>query len=228
VTVQRYHILPSMSPAEVLRCALQDKLALVRKMMGPFEQMRRKHLKGDRAAVLEQVETYTAPSGNRWIVVLRARKSGIQVYHFVWYRGMDSRIRAMRIRWDGGGQSHFSWHVLEQYAARFSPDVEAEERLLQFVANNYDVAFKAEEVGEGNTNMNMFGGIRQGLLFGVLDEETDILHITTFVDHSLFFPDQVKLMEQLDFQRFMGSLSDGQRQALLEKRKAQEAEGGPP
>ena len=211
-----------MSAAEVLRCALQDKLAVVRKLSGPFEQLRRRHLKGDRTAVLEEVLTYTAPSGNRWIFVMRARKSGIQVYHFVWYRGTDNRIRAMRIRWDGGGQTHFSWHVLEQYAARFSPDVEAEERLMQFVANNYDVAFKAEEVGEDNTNMNMFGGARQGLLFGVLDEKTDILHITTFVDHSLFFPDQVKLMEQLDLQRFMGSLSDGQRAALLAKRRAQE------
>ncbi|MBK7383312.1 MAG: hypothetical protein IPI81_08240 [Flavobacteriales bacterium] len=218
----RYHILPGMRPPEVLRCAWHDKVPLVHKMMRPFEDLRRRHLKGDRTAVLEQVERYTAPSGNRWIVVLRARKSGIQVYHFVWYRGTDNRIRAMRIRWDGGGQAHFSWHVLEQYAARFSPDVEAEERLLQFVTHNYDVAFKAEEIGEDNTNMNMFGGIRQGLLFGVLDEQADIVYITTFVDHSLFFPDQIQLMEQLDFQRFMGSLSDGQRQAILEKRRKQE------
>ncbi|MBK8498767.1 MAG: hypothetical protein IPL52_08115 [Flavobacteriales bacterium] len=225
--VPRYHILPSMSPPEVLRCASHDKLAVTHKLMRPFEQLRRRHLKGDRTAVLEEVVSYTAPSGNRWILVLRARKSGIQVYHFVWYRGMDNGIRAMRIRWDGGGQTHFSRHMLEQYAARFSPDVEAEERLLQFVANNYDVAFKAEEVGEDNTNMNMFGGARQGLLFGVLDDKTNILHITTFVDHSLFFPEQVKLMEQLDFQRFMGSLSEGQRAAVLAKRKAEQGDGPP-
>lgn len=224
----RYHILPGMSPAEVLRCAWHDKPAIVHKLMRPFEQLRRRHRKGDRSAVLEEVVTYTAPSGNRWILVLRARKSGIQVYHFVWYRGTDNRIRAMSIRWDGGGHTHYSWHVLEQYAARFSPDVEAEERLLQFVSNNYDVAFKAEEVGENNTNMNMFGGARQGLLFGVLDERTDILHITTFVDHSLFFPDQVKLMEQLDHQRFLGSLSEGQRQAIVAKRKAGEGAEGEP
>lgn len=226
MALQRYHILPDMSPPDVVRCALYDKPALDRKMQRPMEQLRRKHLKGDRTAVQEEVESYTAPSGNHWIVVMRYRKSGVQVYYFVWYRGMDRHIRAMRIRWDGGGQVHFSWHVLEQYAARFSPDVEAEERLVQFVANNYDVAFKAEEIDEDNTNMNMFGGIRQGLLFGVLDEKTDILHITTFVDHSLFFPDQVKLMEHLDFQRFMGSLSEGQRKALLEKRKAQEGGSG--
>lgn len=226
--VPRYHILPTMSPPEVVRCALHDKPALDRKMLRPMEQLRRQHLKGDRTAVLEHVETYTAPSGNRWIIIMRYRKSGIQVIHFVWYRGMDSRIRAMRIRWDGASQVHFSWHVLEQYAARFSPDVDAEERLLQFVSNNYDVAFKAQSVGDDDDNMNILGGIRQGLLLGVYDDTEDIVYTTTFVDHGHFFPDQEKMMEQMDFERFIGSLSLGQRKALLEKRQAQEGEGGQP
>ena len=218
----RYHILPTMWPPEVVRCAVHDKPALDRKMQRPMEELRRKHLKGDRTAVLEHTETYTAPSGNRWIVVMRYRKSGIQVIHFVWYRGTDSRIRAMRIRWDGASQLHLSWHVLEQYAARFSPDVEAEERLLQFVTNNYDVAFKAQSVGEDDENMNVFGGLRQGLLMGVYDEKEDIVYATTFVDHGHFFPDQVKMMEQMDFERFIGSLSLGQRSTLQERRREQE------
>ena len=225
----RYHILPSMQAPEVVRCALHDKPALERKMQRPMEQLRRRHLKGDRSAVLEQVERYTAPSGNHWIVVMRYQKSGIQVIQFVWYRGMDNRIRAMRIRWDGLTQVHFSWHVLEQYAARFSPDVAAEERLLQFVSNNYDVAFRSQRIIEDDDDdddLNTYGGIRQGLLTGVYDPEEDIVYTTTFVDHGHFFADQVKMMEQMDFERFMGSLTPGQRKALLEKREARE--GGSP
>lgn len=114
-----------MSPPEVVRCALHDKPALDRTVLRPIEQLCQ-HLKGDQAAVLEHVESYSAPSGKRWIVVMRYRKSVIQVLHFVLRRGSDRHIRAMRIRWDVATQAHFSWHVLEEYAARSSPDVEAE------------------------------------------------------------------------------------------------------
>lgn len=94
--------------------------------------------------------------------------------------------------------------------------------MLQFVTNNYDVAFKAQIVGEDDDNMNVLGGIRRGVLVGVYDHTDDIVYTATFLDHGHFFPDQVKMKDQMDFERLLGSLSLGQRKALLERREARE------
>lgn len=219
----KYRVLPGMTEAEVVRAAKHDKPALDRKMQRPMELLRRRHMKGDRKEVLEEAHPYEAPSGNRWWVVMRYSKAGIQVIHFVWYRGMDNWIRAARIRWDGGSAVHYSRHLLEQYGARFSPDVHAEERLEQFIRNNYDVALKAEELDTDNNNV--LGGIRQGLLLGVYDEVQDVACMTTFVDHGHLFADQIALCETFDFERLLGSLSEGQRTLLRERRKKEEERG---
>lgn len=211
-------ILPGMTPLEVLRAARADLRSVENKMQRAKELLRRRHRKGDRKAVLVELHDYTSPSHIPWMVVLRYCKAGIQTFHYCWYRGMDRRMRALYLNWECGTAFHFSKHVFDQYSARFSPDVSAEERLRQFFLANHmysthTVDLMADEVED-------IVSVGQGWLLGVRDEEEPLTYLTTFIDQGHFFADQHELEERLEFERLLAGMSLGQRAELLKKMKA--------
>ena len=211
-------MLPYMTEGEVLQEALRDLPTVERKMQRTKELLRRKHIKGDRKAVLVELHEYTSPQANNWMVVMRHCKAGIQCFHYAWYRGMDQRMRAIYVSIDGSSAFHYSKHVFDQYSDRFSPDVSAEERLRQFFLENHmyschTVDLMAEVVED-------IVSVNQGWLFGYRDEEEDSLTcLTTFVDQGRFFEDQHRLEEKLERDRLLAGMSLGQRKEFLRKLK---------
>ncbi len=215
-------ILPGMSHIEVLRHAQKDIPAVERKFQRAKELLMRRHLKGDRTAVLTEAHSYRSPARNNWIVVLRYSKAGIQTFHYCWYRGTDGRMRAVYVRGAEGPSFHYSKHVFDRYSERFSPDVNAEERLRQFFLENhmfagYTVDLEAEEVED-------IISVNQGWIFGTRhDEDADeLIHLTTFVDQGHFFPEQHKLEERLEFDRLLAGMSQGKRDLIRRMKEAGE------
>ena len=214
-------VLPNMTPAQVLHEAQRELPCVERKFQRTKELLKRRHLKGDRKAVLVEIHPYTAPSRNTWFVVLRYSKAGIQTFHYCWYRGTDRRMRAVYVRPDGSTAFHYTRHVFDQYSTRFSPDVSAEARLRQFFLENHmwaahTVDLMAEEVED-------IISVNQGWLFGNRDPEENLTHLSTFVDQGHFFADQHQLEERLEFDRMLNSMSAGQRAEALRKLKAADA-----
>ena len=210
-------IVPAMTEWEVVRDAVKDFPALNRKMQRPMELLARRHKKGDRKAVLDEIHAYHAPTGNNLYVVLRYCKAGIQIFHFAWYRGRDGHLRAVYVRENGSTAFHFSYHVFVQYSSRFSPDVTAQERMRQFFLNNY--MYVCHEVDPLADEREVITSVNQGWLFGVMDEEENLLYLTTFVDQGKFFPNQHRLEERLEFERSLGGLTPGQKAQVLAKLK---------
>ena len=215
-------ILPGMEPVEVLPHAQRDLPTVERKFQRAKELLVRRHLKGDRKAVLVEIHPYKAPSHNNWLVVLRCCKAGIQVFHYCWYRGTDRRMRAIYVRPDGNTAFHYSKHVFDQYSFRFSPDVTAEERLKQFFLENH--LWAAHTVDLMADEIEDIISVNQGWLFGVRDEEENLIHLTTFVDQGKFFEDQHKLEERLEFERLLAGMGEGKRNLIRKLREASEAE----
>lgn len=213
-------IVAGMNHVEVMRAALRDLPAVERKMQRAKELLRRKHLKGDRKAVLTEIHAYVAPSYNNWYVVLRYCKAGIQTFHYCWYHGTDGRMRAVYVRPDGRTAFHYSKHVFDRYSSRFSPDVTGKERMQQFFLENH--MFSAHTVDLMAEVVEDIVSVNQGWLFGVRDEEENLTHLTTFVDQGHFFPEQHRLEERLEFERLLGGMSAGQRMELLKRMKDQE------
>ena len=210
-------ILPKMTEVEVLREALQDLPSVERKMQRTKELLCRKHLKGDRKAVLVEAHPYSSARGNRWIVVMRHCKAGIQCFHYAWYRGTDNRMRAIFVQPNGSTAFHYSKHVFDQYSERFSPDVSAEERLRQFFLENH--MYSAHSVDLMAEPLEDIVSVNQGWLFGVRDEEENLTRLTTFVDQGHFFPDQHQLEQKLEMDRLLAGMSPGQRMEFLRKLK---------
>lgn len=210
-----------MTAVEVLREARKDYRAVENKMQRAKELLARRHLKGDRKAVLVEAHDYRSPRHNNWIVVLRYCKAGIQTFHYCWYRGADRRMRALYLRTEGGCSFHYSKHVFDRYSERFSPDVSAESRLRQFFLENH--MFSAHTVDLMADEIEDIVSVNQGWLRGVRDEEEDLTHLTTFVDQGHFFPDQHQLEERLEFERLLAGMSLGQRAEFMRKLKATEA-----
>lgn len=210
-------ILPDMNEVQVLQEALRDLPSVERKMQRTKELLRRKHVKGDRKAVLVELHEYTSPQENRWMVVLRHCKAGIQCFHYAWYRGRDKRMRAIFVRPDGGTALHFSKHVFDRYSERFSPDVSAEERLRQFFLENH--LFSSHTVDLMADEIEDIISVNQGWLFGYRDEEEALTRLTTFVDQGHFFEEQHQLEQKLEMDRLLAGMSLGQRMAFLKKLK---------
>ncbi|MEO8733812.1 MAG: hypothetical protein ABI373_05740 [Flavobacteriales bacterium] len=214
-------ILPYMTETEVLREALRDLPTVERKMQRTKELLRRKHIKGDRKAVLVELHEYTSPQANTWMVVMRHCKAGIHTFHYAWYRGMDRRMRAIYVRPDGGTAFHYSKHVFDRYSERFSPDVSAEDRLRQFFLENH--MFSAHTVDLMADIIEDIVSVNQGWLLGERDEDEDLTCLTTFVDQGLFFEDQHQLEQKLEIDRLLGGMSLGQRMEFLRKLKDSES-----
>lgn len=215
-------ILPDMRAVDVLRHAQRDLPAVERKFQRAKELLVRRQLKGDRKAVVVEIHPYKAPSHNNWLVVLRCCKAGMQAFHYCWYRGADRRMRAIYVRPDGGTAFHYSKHVFDQYSDRFSPDVTAEERLRQFFLENH--LWAAHTVDLMADEIEDIISVNQGWLFGVRDEEENLIHLTTFVDQGKFFEDQHKLEERLEFERLLAGMGEGKRNLIRKLRQASEAE----
>ena len=214
-------ILPGMNEAQVLLAALGDLPAVERKLQRAKELLRRKHVKGDRKAVLVELHEYLSPQALNWMVVMRHCKAGIQCFHYAWYRGLDQRMRAIHVRPDGGAAFHYSKHVFDQYSERFSPDVSAEDRLRQFFRENHmyashTVDLMADEIED-------IVSVNQGWLFGIRHEEEHMICLTTFVDQGHFFPDQHQLEQKLEMDRLLAGMNLGQRAEFLRKLKAADA-----
>ena len=214
-------IVAGMDHVEVMHDAMRDLPAVERKFQRAKELLRRKHLKGDRKAVLTEIHAYPAPSGNNWYVVLRYCKVGIQTFHYCWYHGTDGRMRAVYVRPDGATAFHYSKHVWDRYSERFSPDVTGKDRMRQFFLENH--MFSAHTVDLMADEVEDIVSVNQGWLFGVRDEEENLTHLTTFVDQGHFFPEQQRMEERLEFERLLGGMSLGQRTELLKKMKAADA-----
>ncbi len=206
-----------MTEVEVLQEALRDLPAVERKMQRTKELLSRKHVKGDRKAVLVELHEYTSPQANKWMVVMRHCKAGIQCFHYAWYRGMDKRMRAIYVRVDGGTAFHYSKHVFDRYSERFSPDVSAEQRLRQFFLENH--MFSGHTVDLMADTIEDIVSVNQGWLLGQRDEEEDLTLLTTFVDQGLFFENQHRLEEKLERDRLMAGMNLGQRMEFLRKLK---------
>lgn len=126
-------------------------------------------------------------------------------------------MRAVRVREDGRTGFHFSHHVFEQYSKRFSPDVNAEERLRQFFLSNYMmVCHTVEPIAD---EVEVITSVNQGWIFGIADEDADFVHLTTFVDQGRFFAAQHELEERLNFDRSLHGLTPGQKAQFLRKLK---------
>ncbi|MCB0757151.1 MAG: hypothetical protein KDC01_01735 [Flavobacteriales bacterium] len=206
-----------MTETQVLQAAMRDLPTVERKMQRAKELLRRKHMKGDRKAVLVELHDYKSPQANHWMVVMRHCKAGIQVFHYAWYRGMDKRMRAIHVRPDGNTAFHFSKHVFDRYSERFSPDVSAEDRLRQFFLENH--MYSSHTVDLMAETIEDIVSVNQGWLFGYRDEEENLTILTTFVDHGRFFENQHKLEQKLERDRLMAGMSLGQRMEFLRKLK---------
>ncbi|MBK7298373.1 MAG: hypothetical protein IPI91_17845 [Flavobacteriales bacterium] len=68
-------------------------------------------------------------------------------------------------------------------------------------------------------------GMNHGLGLGDWDQNTDIVHVRTFVSYGQLFPEQQELMERLDTQRAWDSLTTGQQtERLARAERVEEAE----
>ncbi|MEO7080794.1 MAG: hypothetical protein ABIY71_04665, partial [Flavobacteriales bacterium] len=213
----RTMMLPYMTEGEVLQEALRDLPTVERKMQRTKELLCRKHIKGDRKAVLVELHEYTSPQANNWMVVLRYCKAGIQCFHYAWYRGADKRMRAIYVSIDGSTAFHYSKHVFDRYSERFSPDVSAEYRLRQFFLENHMYSFHTVDLMADT--IEDIVSVNQGWLLGHRDEEDNLTLLTTFVDQGLFFENQHRLEEKLERDRLLAGMSLGQRQEFLRKLK---------
>lgn len=213
----RIMMLPYMTKGEVLQEALRDLPTVERKMQRTKELLRRKHIKGERKAVLVELHEYTSPQANNWMVVMRHCKAGIQCFHYAWYRGMDKRMRAIYVSIDGETAFHYSKHVFDQYSIRFSPDVSAEYRLRQFFLENH--MYSCHTVDLMADVIEDIVSVNQGWLLGIRDEEDNLILLTTFVDQGKFFEDQHRLEEKLEVDRLLAGMSLGQRKEFLRKLK---------
>ena len=211
-------IVATMTAIEVVRDATRDLPAIERKFLREKEKLMRRHTKGDRKAVLEEIHAYEAPSGNNWFIVLRCSKAGIQNANFAWYRGRDNYLRAVRVREDGLTALHYSHHVFEQYGARFAKGVLALDRLRQFFLDNY--ACVCHMVDPMADEVEVITSVNQGWIFGISDEDEDLVHLTTIVDHGHFVAEQHDLEKKLEFERNLGGMTPGQKAELLKKLKA--------
>lgn len=218
-------LLPNMSAIEVMREALRDLPTVERKMHRAKELLRRKHIKGDRKAVLVELHEYVSPQANNWMVVMRHCKAGIQTFHYAWYRGMDQRMRAIYVRPDDTTAFHYSKHVFDRYSERFSPDVSAEERLRQFFLENH--MYSGHTVDLMADVIEDIVSVNQGWLLGERDEEENLTYLTTFVDQGHFFEEQHRLEQKLEMDRLLGGMSLGQRMEFLRKLKVSQAPDQP-
>lgn len=189
-------IVPSMSPAEVVREAISDLPAVWNKFRSPIDRLMREAKVNKRIRDKERLEAYRSPEGNNWLVLTRPNKKMVNVALFVWYWGTDERLRAARIQ-DDGVSYHLSAHMLEQYFERFNRLPGKLERLKEFAKENMDVG--AEYSLDGN---ELRCGIRHGYLIGHWLVPHQIGQLTTFVDHGKLFTNQLEQMERLDQQRY--------------------------
>lgn len=213
-------MLPDMTECQVLQEALRDLPTVERKMQRTKELLSRKHVKGDRKAVLVELHEYTSPQANNWMVVMRHCKAGIQCFHYAWYRGKDDRMRAIYVRIDGSTSFHYSKHVFDRYSERFSPDVSAENRLRQFFLENH--MYSSHTVDLMAEPIEDIVSVNQGWLLGQRDEEENLTLLTTFVDQGLFFESQHRLEEKLEIDRILAGMNLGQRSEFLRKLKNKE------
>lgn len=209
-------IVHTMTPHEMLLDARQDIFALNNKVKPIAAEIERKHRKlRDRSEFFETLVQWRSPRGNNWLLLLRTAKRGSTLTMLVWYRGSDTRLRAMKVDMLNDSTTiHLSAHLLDRYLERFDAGRDPLQRLSDFFMANANMAIEAvEDLGGGRHKVVC--GMLHGLALGEGDTNTRTVHLNTFVDYGLLGDEQLELAEALDFRRHLNLLSKGQKNHLM-------------
>ncbi|HQV51231.1 MAG: hypothetical protein IPF95_15595 [Flavobacteriales bacterium] len=215
-------IVSSMSIPEMVTDARQDFRSLWNKIDGLLPKLRRMHL-NDRAHTLDHLEPWKSPRKNNWLLHFSISKSGLTLHSLVWSYDAKGRIIALIVT-KTGRTTYLDNHMIQRYGERFDPTSNPLERLQSFFYENYYHAIETlHESSPGIWEVRV--GMNHGLGLGDWDQNTDIVHVRTFVSYGQLFPEQQELMERLDTQRAWDSLTTGQQtERLARAERVEEAE----
>ena len=211
-----------MSLPEMVAEARRDYKALWNKVDSLMPKLRGKHLR-DRAHTLSHLEPWRSPRKNNWLLHFSIRKAGLLVHPLVWTYDEKGRIFGLIVT-PCGSTYCLDNHLIQRYGERFDPTANPLERLKHFFFENF--YYSMETLHERSPNVwEVRVGMNHGLGLGDWDQNTDIIHVRTFVGFGQLFPEQLDLMERLDAQRAWDSLTTGQQTERLARAKREEEKG---
>ena len=215
-------LVPAMSLPEMVAEARRDYKTLWNKVDSLMPKLRGMHLR-DRAHTLSHLEPWRSPRKNNWLLHFSIRKAGLLMHPLVWTYDEKGRIFGLIVT-PSGSSYCLDNHPIQRYGERFDPTANPLERLKHFFFENF--YYSMETLHERSPNVwEVRVGMNHGLGLGDWDQNTDIIHVRTFVSFGQLFPEQLDLMERLDAQRAWDSLTTGQQTERLARAKREEEKG---